>query len=222
MTTSAVLARIRLNPFSRDVQRDLRDATQMHKTLMRLVPDNLGDTPRRDTGLLFRLDETDGAGTLLVQATTALDPARLPDGYGHTQVKDLTGMFTALRRGLPVRYRITVNPAKRARLPLEQKNKRGRVVPLSGADADAWWIRKATAAGLHLTGLLPTPQRPVRPRGAGATAMRHSLIRYDGTATITDPDTLAQTLVTGIGRGKSYGAGLLSLAPAAGTEQAEH
>ncbi len=44
--------------------------------------------------------------------------------------------------------------------------------------------------------------------------MRHSLIRYDGTATVTDPTALTQAVLTGIGRGKPYGAGLLSLAPA--------
>ncbi|MFI2633005.1 type I-E CRISPR-associated protein Cas6/Cse3/CasE [Streptomyces collinus] len=44
--------------------------------------------------------------------------------------------------------------------------------------------------------------------------MRHSLLRYDGTATVTDPDTLTAAMVHGVGRGKPYGAGLLSLAPA--------
>lgn len=42
--------------------------------------------------------------------------------------------------------------------------------------------------------------------------MRHHLTRYDGTATITDPDALTHALLTGIGRAKPYGAGLLSLA----------
>ncbi|MFC7841922.1 type I-E CRISPR-associated protein Cas6/Cse3/CasE [Streptomyces sp. NPDC057382] len=53
-----------------------------------------------------------------------------------------------------------------------------------------------------------------RPRGQGAPRMRHSLLRYDGTATITDPDTLRYAVIRGIRRGKPYGAGLLNLAPA--------
>ncbi|MFJ2769185.1 type I-E CRISPR-associated protein Cas6/Cse3/CasE [Streptomyces sp. NPDC087300] len=216
MNTTADLARIHLNPHSREVQRDLRDATQMHKTLMRLVPDDLGATPRQDTGLLFRLDESPDASTLLVQATAPLDPSRLPTGYGHTEIKDLAPLFAALREGLAVRYRITVNPVKRERLPLEQKHQRGKIVPLAGPEADQWWTRRATEAGLHLNAMLPTPQRPVQPRGTDAPPMRHSLIRYDGTATVTDPKALAIALLTGIGRGKSYGAGLLSLAPATG------
>ncbi|MEU1854304.1 type I-E CRISPR-associated protein Cas6/Cse3/CasE [Streptomyces sp. NPDC019990] len=213
MNDHPVLARIRLNPHSRDVQRDLRDATQMHRTVMRMVPDNLGYAPRQQAGLLYRLEETDTSSTLLVQAAT-LDPARLPTGYGQADVKSLAPMFTALRKGLGVRYRIVLNPAKRERLSLEDKGKRGRIVPLSGADADQWWLRRAAEAGLDLHILTPTSMEPARPRGQDASRMRHSLLRYDGTATVTDPNALQDAVIHGIGRGKPYGAGLLSLAPA--------
>ncbi|MHC3454997.1 type I-E CRISPR-associated protein Cas6/Cse3/CasE [Streptomyces prasinus] len=214
MNDHPVIARIRLNPHSRDVQRDLRDATQMHRTVMRMVPDNLGDAPRHQAGLLYRLEETDTASTLLVQAAQ-LDPARLPMGYGQADVKSLAPMFTALRKGLSVRYRIVLNPAKRERLSLQEKDKRGRIMPLSGADADQWWLRRATEAGLEIHILTPTHMEPARTCGKDAPRMRHSLIRYDGTATVTDPTALTDALLNGIGRAKSYGAGLLSLAPAA-------
>ncbi|MEU5512587.1 type I-E CRISPR-associated protein Cas6/Cse3/CasE [Streptomyces fungicidicus] len=208
------IARIRLNPHSRDVQRDLRDATQMHRTVMRMVPDNLGDAPRHQAGLLYRLEETDTVTTLLVQGAQ-LDPTRLPTGYGQADVKSLAPMFTALRKDLGVHYRIVLNPAKRERLSLQEKNNRGRITPLSGTDADLWWLRRAAQSGLHIHILTPTNMEPARPRGKDASRMRHSLIRYDGTATVTDPTALTDALLNGIGRAKSYGAGLLSLAPAA-------
>lgn len=213
MNDEPVIARIRLNPHSRNVQRDLRDATEMHRTVMRMVPDGLGDSPRSQAGLLYRLDETDTTSTLLVQANR-LDPTRLPAGYGQADIKSLTPMFTALRKGLAVRYRIALNPAKRERLPLEAQGKRGRIVPLSGADADQWWLRRAADAGLRIHVLTPTNMPPIRPRKKDPDGMRHTLVRYDGTATITDPDALHEAVLAGIGRGKPYGAGLLSLAPA--------
>ncbi|WP_443065169.1 type I-E CRISPR-associated protein Cas6/Cse3/CasE [Streptomyces sp. NBC_00536] len=46
-------------------------------------------------------------------------------------------------------------------------------------------------------------------------SLRHSLVRYDGTATGTDPQALMAAVLSGIGRGKPYGAGLLTLVPAA-------
>ncbi|CAL2073534.1 Type I-E CRISPR-associated protein Cas6/Cse3/CasE [Streptomyces murinus] len=213
MNDQPVLARIRLNPYSREVQRDLRDATHMHKTLMRMVPDGLGDSPRQQAGLLYRVDESDTASTLLVQAA-GLDPARLPAGYGHADIKSLSPMFTALCKGLGVRYRIVLNPTKRARLPLDAKGQRGRIVPLSGPDADQWWLRRATDAGLQLHVITPTNFAAARSRKEEERGIRHSLVRYDGTATVTDPDALRDAVLAGIGRGKPYGAGLLSLAPA--------
>ncbi|MDF3292364.1 type I-E CRISPR-associated protein Cas6/Cse3/CasE [Streptomyces silvisoli] len=213
MTVAAYLARIRLNPYSKDVQRDLRYATEMHKTLMRLVPDNVGDTPRQDTGLLYRLDDNEHESVLLVQAAIPLTPHRLPSGYGTVDVKSLAPMFAALRKDLTVRYRITVSPVKRERLPLEQKNQRGKVIPLTGAQADQWWTRRASEAGLHLHSSTATSLRPASSRRNDTHPIKHQLIRYDGTATITDPQALTAAVLDGIGRGKSYGAGLLSLAP---------
>ncbi|MCD0485205.1 type I-E CRISPR-associated protein Cas6/Cse3/CasE [Streptacidiphilus sp. ASG 303] len=212
--TRAHLARIRLNPMSRHVQRDLRDATELHRTVMRLVPDHLGDHARQQTGLLFRLDETDDTSTLLVQAhNTGLDPTRLPHDYGHAEVKDLAPMFTALAAGLRVRYRIAANPSKRQRLPLDHRGARGPVTPLSGPEADQWWMGRAASAGLAVHTLTATPLRPAQQHGHGPR-LRHSLTRFDGTATVTDPKVLTEALLAGIGKGKAYGAGLLSLAPA--------
>jgi CRISPR system Cascade subunit CasE len=133
------------------------------------------------------------------------------------QVKDLSPMFHALAPGRRVRYRIAANPAKRKRLPLEEKKKRGPIQALTGPEADQWWIRRAANAGLEVHTLLPTPLPALRSRVNGKTGMRHHLTNYDGTATITDPDALNQAVVAGIGRGKPYGAGLLSLAPAGTT-----
>lgn len=214
--TDLHLARIRLNPASRDVQRDLADAKQLHTTLMRLLPDRLGPEPRRLANLLFRV-ETDQTGTtVLAQATHPLDPGRLPTGYGRSETKTLTPMLAALTTGLRVRYRIDVNPTKSEPAPATSggKRPRGTVRALSGPEADAWWHKRASTCGLAVETAVPTKSAwPPRPGRNRRDAIRISLWRYDGTATVTDPETLRRALTEGIGRGKPYGAGLLSLLP---------
>jgi CRISPR system Cascade subunit CasE len=223
------LTRIRLNLHSPDVRRDLAHTDSLHKTVMLLAPDHLGDNLRQQTGLLFRLerDTHPMPPTLLVQSHQPPDLTRLPDSYGTVQNRDLTPTLRALTPGRHVRYRITANASAVRRVlddhqPVDKKHGR-KVVALYGDDALAWWQRRAAAAGLALTTTDTTPVPFARrrknnhtkgTRNKKTTGPWHVLTRFDGLATITDPDLLRHALLTGIGRGKPYGAGLLSLAPA--------
>ncbi|MER6425504.1 type I-E CRISPR-associated protein Cas6/Cse3/CasE [Streptomyces sp. NPDC001137] len=227
LAATATLTRIRLNRRSKEVRRDLTDTVSLHKTVMLLAPDDLGDNPRQKAGLLFRLEDAtdDTPPTLLIQSHQPPDLTRLPQRYGSAETRTLHPMFQALTPGRAVRYRITANASAARRVldghqPVD--NKQGKkVIALYGDDALAWWQRRAHQAGLALTSTDTTPARFRRPRPAtkpGTTGSdpgpRHALTRFDGLATVTDPDLLRHALLTGIGRGKPYGAGLLSLAPA--------
>jgi hypothetical protein len=46
--------------------------------------------------------------------------------------------------------------------------------------------------------------------------IRHTLTQFDGVAAVAEPTTVTSAIITGVGRGKSYGCGLLSIAPAGG------
>ncbi|WP_405849150.1 type I-E CRISPR-associated protein Cas6/Cse3/CasE [Streptomyces sp. NBC_01518] len=226
---TVTLTRIRLNRNSPDARRDLTHPHSLHKTVMLLAPESLGEHPRQKAGLLFRLEQAieDTPPTLLIQSQLPPDFSHLPRAYGTTQTRDLTPMFRALATGRSVRYRITANASTRRKVkvldgdPFFDPEARHKDVPLHGDDALAWWQRKAVHAGLSLTSTDITPvgpfRRPVRKRQnahSESDVFRHVLTRFDGIATITDPDQLRHALLTGIGRGKPYGAGLLSLAPA--------
>ncbi len=210
------LTRIIVNRSHRLARSDLANRPGMHKTLMRLLAHAAGPTPRRDGGLLFRL-EPGLDPVLLVQTADTPDLTGLPDGYGTTDTRDLTPMLTALTPGLPVRYRITAAPTAYRPTgappdPVTGRRPRGKITPLQGQDAQAWWHRKAAHAGLHLTGTTETLHRPFP--SPDRPAPFYQLTQFDGTATIADPDLLSTALREGIGKGKPYGAGLLTLAPA--------
>ncbi|MBX7554392.1 type I-E CRISPR-associated protein Cas6/Cse3/CasE [Streptomyces sp. tea 10] len=213
---TATLTRILLNLAHPTVRRDLADYTVLHRTVMQLLPDNLGPHPRQKAGALFRLEPVNHQPMLLVQTRIPPDLASLPDDYGTAATRDLTPTLDALIPGCRVRYRITANPSTRSRRapgpgdkPLP---KHGRVLALDDTAALAWWQRRATQAGLRLNEVI-LEHRPFRRPRTKKPGPFHRLLQFDGTAVVTDPDALTDALLTGIGRAKSYGAGLLSLAP---------
>ncbi|MGY5118021.1 type I-E CRISPR-associated protein Cas6/Cse3/CasE [Streptomyces sp. 900105755] len=223
MTPTATLTCIRLNPGHPAVRRDLADRVQLHKTLMRLAPGTPSPHPRRDAGLLFRLDTDHDQPTLLVQTTQPPNLTGLPAHYGTLlAARDLTPVLHTLTAGQHVRYRITAAPVRH--LPGAPCGRRpdGRLLrhrgtpsALHGHDAALWWQRRAGQSGLALTDISLTPRTFERsPHTPHQPGLHHQLIQFDGHARITDPRLLAQSICRGIGRAQSYGAGLLSLAPA--------
>lgn len=209
------LTQITPDPRSRQVRRDLRDAVQMHKTVMSLVAwAGLDDQARAAGGVLYRIEETATAPRILVQTQVKPDPEQLPDGYGTARTRELDALLHWLHPGALVRYRLAASTVR-------SKARTREIIPLRGAAADDWWTARAPAAGLALQSLASrSPGDPVgrktddNENGTARThRIRHTLTQFDGTATVTDPGALATAITAGIGRGKSYGCGLLSIAP---------
>lgn len=212
------LARLRLAARSRQVHRDLGDAARLHTTVQSLFPDALGAAPRAATNTLFRVEREQSGASLLIQSTLPINRNALPTGYADSvEYRDLTPLLDWIEPDRIVRYRIDANPSKQVRTP--GTNQRGRRTPLFGSDAIAWWEQRARQAGLHCALTLDIAQPPIlASRGKAADGnnskgVRLSAVRFEGVATVTDPDTLRAAITAGIGQGRAYGLGLLSIAP---------
>ncbi|WP_414167040.1 type I-E CRISPR-associated protein Cas6/Cse3/CasE [Streptoverticillium reticulum] len=214
------LTRIQLNLRHRDARRDVTSAVGLHHRLMMLFPDNAGETARQNMGVLFRLEDATNTGPqspyILIQSQVQPDLNRLPNGYGTTASKNLTPLIDALRDGLPVHYRIAASAVRKSG-PTTRAAGAKAIIALHGTEADQWWQRQAEhKAGLTLTTTHSTPLDAARgTRVQDKHHVKHPRTRFEGTAVITDTDALRQTLLSGVGRGKAYGCGLLSIAPAA-------
>ncbi|MFD5753161.1 type I-E CRISPR-associated protein Cas6/Cse3/CasE [Streptomyces sp. NPDC127033] len=211
------LTRIVLATHNASARADLADVNSLHKTLMRLVPDHNGPTPRATAGLLFRT-EPGPDPTLLVQTAHTPDLTALPTSYGTARTLDLTPLLNSLTPGRTMRYRITAAPttARSAGNPTRHPvtgKRRGKITHLTGDDAIAWWQRRAAAVGLEPLTVSSLP-RPFPRTRLARSAPYFTLTQFDGFARITDTGLLTHALKNGIGRAKTYGAGLLSLAPA--------
>ncbi|GLZ78244.1 type I-E CRISPR-associated protein Cas6/Cse3/CasE [Actinorhabdospora filicis] len=203
------LTTITLNPADQDAVADLDDVQRLHRRLMLLAPDDLGDNARRAAGVLFRIEQDADTTQILVQTRTEPDASRFPVGYGDFECRDIGPVLERLEPGTEVAYRITVNPSKR----LAVDEGPGKLQVFKGAAADEWWTERATTCGLEL-GEFSSVVLPEAIGKKGPDPRRwihHVLRRFDGTATVTDPDAVREAVQTGIGRAKAFGAGLLSL-----------
>ncbi|MFG2378944.1 type I-E CRISPR-associated protein Cas6/Cse3/CasE [Streptomyces sp. NPDC048504] len=212
VTTQTVhLARLHLEARSREVHRDLKDATRLHTTVQALFPDALGAAPRTATNTLHRVEREQTGALLMIQSTLPINRNALPTGYAsQVEYRDLTPLLTWLAEGRVVRFRIDANPIKSVVVP---GGGRGRRVPVSGEEALAWWERQAARAGLANELVLDLPQPDVLGSRSEAKRIRLRAIRFEGVATVSDPEALRTAITTGIGQGRAYGLGLLSIAP---------
>ncbi|MDS1269792.1 type I-E CRISPR-associated protein Cas6/Cse3/CasE [Lipingzhangella sp. LS1_29] len=211
------LTRITPDPRSAEARADLAQAGNLHRRLMKLLPPTeLGDSPRQAAGLLFRVEESRSGTTILAQSTHHLVADQLPDGYGQLEHRELTPLLEALEVGRVVRYRIVASPTKR----LGRSKQRGvseTTIPLRGPDADAWWYSRARNHGLEPRSVTAQDRNDSVDRSRGRR-IRHAAVQFQGVATVTDPASAREAVLHGIGRGKSHGCGLLSLALAGGPE----
>ncbi|MDH6575186.1 type I-E CRISPR-associated protein Cas6/Cse3/CasE [Kitasatospora sp. MAP5-34] len=208
------LTRIQPDPRSREARRDLTGAVDMHHRLMALFPDHLGDQARSHLGVLFRIEDGPTGTHVLLQSAQQPDTTRLPAGYGTAQSKPLTPLLDALRPDLTVRYRIAANAIRKPGRTTRELYNLSSVIPLNGQAAEDWWTRQAESAGLKVITVHSTPLDAARgTRRQDQRTIKHARTQFEGTALITEPDHLRACVTAGIGKGKAYGCGLLSLAP---------
>lgn len=212
-TTTTTLTKIIANNADPSVRRDLRDVQRMHHLLTTFAcPPDFGPSSRAAANLLYRIEHTSVGVHILMQSTTQPDPKRLGSGYAIAGSRDLTPLLDRLETGTRVRYRIVANPVRSSP---QGPGKRGKRHSLCGADAIAWWHRKASSYGLSPNDIQITDSTVIggdRNKEQQRTRVTIATSRFDGTATVTDPETARHAIITGIGHGRAYGCGLLSIA----------
>lgn len=215
MSTSLWITRLVPDPRHRDARRDLRSAVALHHRVMSLFPDGMGTQARTQAGVLFRTEELPTGGqAILVQSSIAPDSTRLPEGYGRAETKPLGPLLAQLRAGSTVHYRLIANATRKLGANTENGQPR-QVKPLHGPEAEEWWHRQARRSGLDVLSVRSTALADASGRRrTDDHYVTHARTRFDGLATVTDPDALRTATAAGIGRGKSYGCGLLSTLPA--------
>ncbi|MCY4112652.1 MAG: type I-E CRISPR-associated protein Cas6/Cse3/CasE [Chloroflexi bacterium] len=227
------LSRLALDPRDRGVRRDLADVYQMHRTIMSAFPqvEEPGQARTR-LAVLYRVDADRRTGrvVLLVQSKLKPDWDCLPAGYladgvgelSNPATKSVAAAWAALRAGQTLRFRLRANPTKKidTKSGPDGRRRHGRRVDLrTEAQQIDWLARRAERAGFGLLPVLSDSDVPAVRVGAGEKLLgkgrRLTLVgvRFEGLLQIEDLDRFRRALEEGIGPGKAFGCGLMSVAP---------
>jgi len=219
------LTRVFLDPSSGKVRYDATNPDGLHKTVMRLFPDDLGPEPRRACAILHRLDES-GPGRLMLLIQSLLPPnaGALPEGYvldlarspdlvfsgisDNPSIRDVTDERRSISARDQFHFRLKANTTRKigTKTDPEGKASNGRRVPLRGDEARLVWLKRhADAAGFTIRDvrIIEVAPRGRQVRMAGAL--------FDGVLEVCDPEVFRRSVQAGVGPGKAFGFGLLSL-----------
>lgn len=183
-----------------------------------------------------------GPPVLLVQSFARPDWSGLPRSYllppGGESInpacKRVDDRYARLEIGTVLRFRLRANPTRKVdtRSGPDGSHRNGRRVELrQDAEQVAWLERKAEQGGFRLLTVggrhdAPAVQASAVARVVGTRTDRASStsqagahltfgsVLFDGLLVVTDRERFQETLARGIGPGKAYGFGLLSIAPA--------
>jgi CRISPR system Cascade subunit CasE len=146
-------------------------------------------------------------GVLIIQSDKAVDWTVIPGALSATTCA-VTVTFPS---GARVEFGWIAHPVRRiSRTTRSVPPGRSGEHTIPAAEREAWAVEKLAPA-LKVTAITgqPLPAARGSRQGAPLTLARHLLI---GHATVTDPDETARLTTTGLGRGKAFGCGLLTLA----------
>ena len=198
------LSQLRINLRHRPARHDLGDRYELHRTLMSAFPEQLP----ADERVLYRVEHTpeQARATVLVQSQTL--PAwhsveRLNDRRYLPRLPAVKEFEPQTPAGEQLRFRLQANPTVK---------RYGKRCALYAEDEWMSWLRRKGQA--HGFTVEPLDVRCVKLgslHGQGRRQTWHA-VQFDGRLQVSQPQAFSAALRAGIGSGKAFGFGLLSIA----------
>lgn len=235
MTNSIYLSRLTPNLRSREGRRDLSNCVAMHKTLMKAFPDGLSTTgaARSEAGLLYRLEEAPNRPiALLVQSELLPDWTQLPANWNSPaqppERKEISEALGKFGTGSILRFKLLANPTRKIGTksgPDGSRNNGKRVELRTEPEWLQWLERKAGQCGFRLKSVKAAAHvadvqsgRDLKSTGVknkpdgSSSRLTFCGVNFEGRLEVLDLAMFHSSLRAGVGPGKAFGYGLLSLA----------
>ena len=210
-----ILSKLILNNRSGRVRSELGNLYQLHRTLMNAFPDG---RDRESVRLLFRVESSrafDTPGTIVLAQSSALPDwslleERRDNNYPYLSLPVQQKVFDwpESMEGCVYRFCLRANPTKR------DKQTQKLFAVCDEEALYAWLERKAGQYGFAVEpGGITLRKMPKQTeyKAKGLEEMTHAVTDFSGVLQVRDDAKFKQALTVGIGRGKSFGCGLLSI-----------
>lgn len=207
------LSRIRLDIGHSGVRHALRDCNELHRDLMSAFPQTQTEqAARQSEHLLFRLIECRSEISLLMVSDSMPDMARLSQrGYILTpeNVRDISALHDIFCEGLCLRFELLASPCKK--VGFEGTNSR-RVFLKTEKERAEWLTRQGGKYGFSICDMQEDAQQVSVEGNKKGMRIRYEAVRFTGILEITDAEAFWYAYRQGIGPGKAYGLGMLTVA----------
>lgn len=162
---------------------------------------------------LWRLDSLNGKMLMLVVSKDMPDLAKVADQFGYTgkyETKLYDPLFERIENGSRWKFCLTANPTCKKTLP---SGKKLVCAHITAKYQEKWLADKAENYGFSVSDgeFLAVQSKWYKFYKRDNRMVDILSVTYDGVLTVTDADKFKETLCKGIGRGKAYGMGMLTV-----------
>lgn len=203
------LSRIHLDLNSRNTLRALNSPSVFHGA----VESSFIGARKRD---LWRIDKLDNRLYLLLLSEDEPDLRSFCQQFGYAdkgyEIKSYDGLLSKINAGDVWRFRVTANATRS--VSDMGNSKRGKVSAcISTESQKKWLIDKSNKNGFSVTAdsFEVVQSKWLRFYKKASREISLFSVTYEGLLEVTDAEAFRRALTNGIGRGKAYGMGLLTV-----------
>lgn len=214
------LSRIPLNIKRRNTMRALASPHVLHGAVESSFPRILSEKRER---VLWRVDYIREMYYLLVLSAEKPDFLHLARQFGYEhlepkwETKNYNPLLARLQSGQVWRFRLRANPVHSSCQEKSETSGRGKVFAhVTQQQQRQWFVARTQACGFSLDenafDVVHTEWKKFRKANGSNHEVVLRIADFEGVLTITDTESFMHTLLSGIGRAKAYGCGLLTIA----------
>jgi CRISPR system Cascade subunit CasE len=168
---------------------------------------------------IWRIDKISDGMTLLLVSVGSPNRSHIESEIGRrgdarNKTLDYEPFLAKVENSQTWGFRLCANPVGHSKIP---QGKRGKVYALRSESEQLEWLdRQGEKYGFRINGCSVTNDELMTfygtDKGSGKNAVCIKSVTFDGMLTVTDAEAFRTALTGGIGRGKAYGCGLLTIA----------